>query len=232
MRIRKKTLRKLGSFTALSAGALALTTAEAEASVVTGDFNVVQNADTPWPGAEVRLSLPWSNVIKFQALRYRLSIGTYWAAYADGMHFGTVMSGSVKFRASNGRLLNVFSTGQRWTAAIGSHSWPILGMRTCTYKRENCRIVAGNDIPHSFALFHFREGTSNAYGWVELSMTMTATTGPVVTLGRWAYDDSGNMLAAGDTGAVPEPSSPVLSGLGTLALGAAGLRRWRSARRG
>jgi hypothetical protein len=47
----------------------------------------------------------------------------------------------------------------------------------------------------------------------------------------WAYDDSGDQIAAGDTGGVPEPSTMALAGLGALALGAAGLRRWRAARK-
>jgi hypothetical protein len=47
----------------------------------------------------------------------------------------------------------------------------------------------------------------------------------------YAYDDSGAYIPAGDTGGIPEPSTFVLTGLGALVLGAAGLRRWRAARK-
>jgi hypothetical protein len=48
----------------------------------------------------------------------------------------------------------------------------------------------------------------------------------------WAYDTSGAQIAAGQLeSAVPEPDAFALTGLGALALGAAGLRRWRAARK-
>jgi hypothetical protein len=52
--------------------------------------------------------------------------------------------------------------------------------------------------------------------------------GPDLTITAFAYDDAGNLLAAGT---VPEPSTAVSTGLAALALGAAGLRRWRKTRK-
>ena len=49
----------------------------------------------------------------------------------------------------------------------------------------------------------------------------------MLTIHDWAYDDTGAVLPAG---VVPEPASTGM-GLGALALGAAGLRRWRKTRK-
>ncbi|ADE54241.1 PEP-CTERM sorting domain-containing protein [Coraliomargarita akajimensis] len=64
------------------------------------------------------------------------------------------------------------------------------------------------------------------YGWAELVLSSGGSFGSV-TVNRWAYEDSGAAIV---TGVVPEPESASL-GLGLLALGAAGVRRWRGAKR-
>jgi hypothetical protein len=65
---------------------------------------------------------------------------------------------------------------------------------------------------------------------LDLSLAITDTSGPDATLIGYAYDTSGNPIATGDAG-TPEPSSMDLTGLAALVLGAAGLRRWRAARK-
>ena len=69
------------------------------------------------------------------------------------------------------------------------------------------------------------------YGWLELAST-SATGTPATILG-YAYDNSGASIVVGQTGlsAVPEPGTNAALGLGALALGAAGVRRWRQNRR-
>jgi hypothetical protein len=84
---------------------------------------------------------------------------------------------------------------------------------------------------HQYALFHFQDSGNDRYGWIQLSNAVFAGPpglGPNVTLEGWAYDDSGSQIGAGD---IPEPSTMALAGLGALALGATGLRRWRAARK-
>lgn len=72
--------------------------------------------------------------------------------------------------------------------------------------------------------FRFNPEGTTLYGWAEIILS-GGSSGNFEVL-RWAYEDSG---AAIQVGAIPEPASTGV-GLGVLALGAAGLRRWRGAR--
>lgn len=95
---------------------------------------------------------------------------------------------------------------------------------------------SGGNFPPMFALFTFQDPSISPnllYGWMELSSSVSDGSGPLVTVEGWAYDDSGNPIAAGDTGegSAPEPSTMAMTSLGALALGATGLRRWRAARK-
>lgn len=62
------------------------------------------------------------------------------------------------------------------------------------------------------------------YGWA--SVTITPGFSGSFTINEWAYDASGASIQVGQTSAIPEPAN-VAVGLGALALGAAGLMRWR-----
>jgi hypothetical protein len=80
--------------------------------------------------------------------------------------------------------------------------------------------------------FEFPGGTPpyTEYGRAQLAATYTTANRLDVTVVDWAYDTSGGQIPAGDTG-TPEPSTFVLTGLATLALGAKGLRVWRASRK-
>ncbi|WOO39813.1 hypothetical protein [Rubellicoccus peritrichatus] len=66
------------------------------------------------------------------------------------------------------------------------------------------------------------------FGWARA--TVTRTPDFAITIHEWAYEDTFDQaIQVGDTGAIPEPAA-VATGLGALALGAAGLRRWRKAK--
>ena len=73
--------------------------------------------------------------------------------------------------------------------------------------------------------FQFKPSGTMLYGWANVTLTAGGSFGSFV-INEWAYDDSGSSIQAGQTSAVPEPATYAL-GLGALALGAAGLRRWR-----
>ena len=60
-------------------------------------------------------------------------------------------------------------------------------------------------------------------GWVQVALNSNDHTYAVTD---WAYENMGNTIVAGDTGAIPEPASSGLA-LAALAFGAAGFRRRR-----
>jgi hypothetical protein len=75
--------------------------------------------------------------------------------------------------------------------------------------------------------FSFLTNGKTCYGWIKFDLE-TSGSNVVLTVLAWAYDDSGATIKAGIT-SVPEPAETAI-GLGALALGAAGLRRWRKAK--
>jgi hypothetical protein len=82
-----------------------------------------------------------------------------------------------------------------------------------------------------YALFKFDDpacGGGTCYGWTQIAASF-GSFGPDIDILGWAYDTSGNLLPAGETG-VPEPSTLAMTGLAALALGAKGVRQWRRAR--
>lgn len=88
-----------------------------------------------------------------------------------------------------------------------------------------------------YLLFRFTNlsTTQVNFGWIELTNATTGFTGELtslysVTLGEWAYDDSGAQILAGQVVPVPEPATATLAMGGALVAGAAGLRRWRKQR--
>lgn len=77
--------------------------------------------------------------------------------------------------------------------------------------------------------FSFVSGGDTLYGWASVTYKLNDPTYPTFSVGSWAYEDSGAAIRVGQTSspaAVPEPST-YAAGLGLIALGAAGLRRWR-----
>jgi len=73
--------------------------------------------------------------------------------------------------------------------------------------------------------FRFAIAGATHYGWARLTFDTSSTGG--VTIHEWAYENVANTNI--QIAAVPEPAH-FATGLGLLALGAAGLRRWRGRR--
>ena len=79
--------------------------------------------------------------------------------------------------------------------------------------------------------FKLSASGSTYYGWAKTTLTDSSFSPyGTMTISEWAYNDvAGASITVGDTGnsAVPEPSSFAITGLGLLAAGAGGVRRWR-----
>jgi hypothetical protein len=147
-----------------------------------------------------------------------------------------------KTNGNNNRLADL-GKGATWSVAPKAGTAPFLAGRswlsTSAFKEDNN--TGDTAFANKYALFRFATGTNSYdYGWVELTLAVTTPTlpysqtknGPEVDIEAWAYDPSGAQLKAGYEPAIstPEPGTLDFTGLAALALGAAGLRRWRKTR--
>jgi len=224
IRIKRANVKRLASLSALGAGALAVTAGTAEAGIVYTPLSAKVGFST-WNGYSSSFSFGLPGTAGIGVSRSSWGGSFWWVWFFQSY-------GTVRFKPTAGHL-GIFSAGKTWgNAGLGSAYRLAIATRWSTGGGSTG--VSGNSsFDHKYALFRFR-GTSSApweYGWLQLSHSISNTTGPDVTLEGWAYDDTGAPIAAGDTGGVPEPSTMALAGLGALALGAAGLRRWRAARK-
>jgi hypothetical protein len=238
MRIKKKSVTRLASLSALGAGALGVAAGTAEASIIYTPLPPGTTVGFPAGGVSKTISLPGGAGFRV----YRSSSASWssstWRVLAQGS--------SVAFKGLAG-LLSIVGPGKKWNTAAGSVVASVniasRGLRrTSTYvpppdggsgywTTTITSWAKGNNFANKYALFRFPGSGGNLYGWLELSNVVSPNSGPLVTLEGYAYDDSGAYIPAGDTGGIPEPSTFVLTGLGALVLGAAGLRRWRAARK-
>jgi MYXO-CTERM domain-containing protein len=82
--------------------------------------------------------------------------------------------------------------------------------------------VGFSSVAASFVGFSFKIGGNTHYGWAQLTPTFGAAGS--IQINQWAYNSIAGQAI--QVGAVPEPATAA-TGLGLLALGAAGLRRQR-----
>jgi hypothetical protein len=249
VRIKKKNLERLASFSALGAGTLGAgalgmcTQGVAEASVINQSLgNVTVGFSSAVPSTRVRF--PGASV-RFYTARSTKGTGGSRSAW-----FVKFMGSNVAFRLNRQSntlaLLSGFNTSTlktRWNS-VGSKSGPngLVGTRYLsghftttgfgpyptyqpyrTFSTTGAGTFGAGSFSNEYALFQFQYNGSPVYGWLELSQNVSAENGPDVTLAAYGYDlpDQGT----------PEPSTMALSGLAAFGLGAAGLRRWRAARK-
>jgi hypothetical protein len=142
----------------------------------------------------------------------------------------------VKFASSKGAL-SLFQAGSVYPGTAGGSS-VLVGSRVWRVSVDgglhSSRIAGLSPFSLEYSLFKFTIPATGQtdYGWVQLSYAVGIKpgTGPDLTITGYAWDDSGALLPAGAT-SIPEPGTMGLTGLGALALGAVGLRRWRKTRR-
>ena len=77
----------------------------------------------------------------------------------------------------------------------------------------------GNSATTGYAGFQFDLDGTSVYGWMKVRVESNS-----FTLEQWAYDNTG---AGIEVGAIPEPSTALLLGLGLAGLAAAGVKKRR-----
>ncbi len=222
-----KRLTSVGAFGAGSLVAL-VTAANASANIIVFDDsldsfsgNVTNGADAPWNGdwnvdgsggREFRFS--FNNPITASSPAYMLL-----APNGAGNGIATGAGGKLLALSNGPGQMVGTNLNFKSTNSISSLLYSYAQNSISLYFKNATGFTFGNT---SYLGFQFNpSGSLTLYGWAEV--TFTADNQGSITVHRWAYDDSG---AAIQVGAVPEPAAAA-TGLGLLALGAAGLRRKR-----
>lgn len=93
--------------------------------------------------------------------------------------------------------------------------------------------VGPGALSNKYLLFTFRNNDSGFvnYGWIRLASVTRSPGTPSamsVTVDKWAYQNDGTRIRAGQTMVVPEPTTTASLAMGgALVAGATGLRAWR-----
>jgi hypothetical protein len=249
VKITRKSARRLTSLAALGTGAFALSTEQAKADVVY--VNLSSNpGEVGFDGgfaSSFRIPLPHGAAVTFltnvNTSSLPKSVRSVKSVYARGN--GGKPGAWLAVRTRTSSLLALFNKGAAGsTSTVRPAKSALLDARTFFTNGQTQTFGLGS-FKDQYALFKFPQYPFNGqfdFGWILLSESVaggstpeslgpaSTTGGPDLSILGYAYDTSGNPLPAGDTG-TPEPSTFELTGLAALALGAAGVRRWRVARR-
>lgn len=237
-RHRKDLKSKIASLSALGAGALIVGAGGADASTIySGPVNVDVGASGV---SQFGITLGGLNTL----LSFKFGAGTTSVLRTNRLHYRFIRGFGHKSAAVliastglGGHDLSTFLPGSVFTGAagsnvlVGSRRW-----RTSVDGGHRNSVVGNVPFSHEYALFKFTSAAGQTdYGWIQLSYSVTNSfgtnpaLGPDLTIIDYAWDNSGAKLPAGAT-SIPEPGTMGLTGLGALALGAVGLRRWRKNR--
>jgi hypothetical protein len=223
--------KKLASLTAVGAGALALTAGKAEADTIV--FSNVLNQTIGF-GADANEaafktftniggpSFTFKTSVLSSAPRYARSLLKIGGSNAN-LGFAMTLAHDTQFATfSEGAVWKHSFVGGGGTRTLARHAWGSGSTR-----------IFGSPFTDKYLLFEFETHGLIQYGWAEATLQLVnadsnaTADGPNLTIISYAYDSSGAILPAGDTGSTPEPSSLAESGIAALVLGAEGLRRWR-----
>lgn len=211
--------RRLAAYSALAAGACAVSTAPgAKAAVVTsGPLNITVPANSNGIYLNLVTGATATTATGFAGYDFNpYSNGTTAAPT-----FATYFSGSAT--AGNAGLV---VNGAYAVLTIGSVVGPASTFTTGSTATLEANYRAG--VADGYFGIHFLNESTNAlnYGYVELKTTGTG--GFPATILSYGYDNTGAAITIPN--AVPEPTTNVALGLGALALGAVGVRRMRQRR--
>ena len=228
MKLRKINRARLASLSALGAGALGVATQNAEASSIVytplnGEVGFYSGAKSIFTFSTFKAPVIPGLSLYFR--RSALLTSTNASRLATGKVDMVGVLGGLGFRVTPA------ASGSKWSYGVGGLAFSqALGQRTA----GGSTLHFGNPNGTFYKLFAFVTPSSSIdFGWVKLNESLSSTSGPDVKIEGIAYDTSGALIAAGDTGQAPtpEPSTAALAGLSALALGATGLRRWRKVRK-
>jgi hypothetical protein len=234
-RHRKDLKSKIASLSALGAGTLLGGAGGADASTIYSGpihIDVGANGQSLYT---IPLAGPKSYLSFFTGRR------TTAAQRSNNLHYRYIraygaITPAAKFASSKG-VLGLFHAGSVFPGTTGGGSL-LVGSRIWRVSADSglhsSRIAGLSPFSLEYSLFKFTIPATGQtdYGWVQLSYAVGIKpgTGPDLTITGYAWDNSGALLPAGSLTPTPEPSTMGLAGLGALALGAAGLRRWRKSR--
>jgi hypothetical protein len=234
MTFKRKSARKLASLSALGAGALVLGAGTADATVIySGAVGAKVGFDT---GFNANYMSP---ALGAGGPSFKFSRGTFNGSY--NTHLRKMLfnqAGGINF-AFNGSRLQVFSAGAFWSSRAGSAANGRVATRDYGLNSFSHTILGNQSFSNKYALITFGP-SSSLYGWIQLSLQINnvgggnGANGPNLTVVDFAYEDSGQRLAAGaltpfapPQSNTPEPTTLATTGLAALILGAAGVRKWR-----
>lgn len=209
-----KTLSQVATLGCAAAAALPL----ANAAIIYDASPNVKVGFSPGFGGTWTLDLPGTVDLQLQKLQAHS-----WSYTVQAKGAGV---GYLRVRAT---LASGFPFAKRGSAAkTWSNVGGNVGTRGVVGLRTNSSSVRGpGSFTDRYVAFKFQDstqGNADRYGWLKLTMTISGSAGPDVTLKGWGYDTTGAKIAMG---AVPEPASAAAVTGAALVLGAAGVRAWR-----
>jgi hypothetical protein len=216
----------------VGAGALALTAGKAEADTII--YSNVLNQTIGFGADPHQAAFKTFTNIGGPSFSFQTAVSSHAPRYARSLL--AIDRGTFGFAETspNGSHIATFSAGAVWKHSFRS------GGGTRTFARHawgsGSTRIFGSPFTDKYLLFDFETNGLIQYGWAEATLQLVnadsndPADGPNLTVISYAYDSSGAVIPAGDTGSTPEPSSLAESGIAALVLGAEGLRRWRKAR--
>jgi hypothetical protein len=223
---------KIVSLLALAAGAIAMPQTGC-ADIIYTDLGASPATVGYGSGsAEYQVNLPGTALFKF--VRQQSTVTTTFVSLTKRYRsviagdFGPVTTPPVKLPGIGG-LAAPLNSGQAWNQGLNLFYKVAVGTRDDSNGR-----TPASDYDHKYLAFQFGnsdQGGATRFGWIEVGLTILGYNagGPIVTVYRYGWDDTGAQPTMGQV-PVPEPSSAAIVALGAMALGARGVRSWRQKR--
>ena len=233
MKIKQKSLTRLASLSALGAGALGVTTKTAQAGIVYTAFSPPRPTVGFSTGASTTIPIAPGGAGTFKLFRSIYVPPTYSTFPPPGGSaiFRIMLQGlnGMNFQAAPGPGFMWNATAPFWNSAALRSKRTSFGYTKLGSPFSHSTVLTDR-IGEFFLLFQFNPtGSQIDNGWLRLNGLVGCGCNFLDTeVVDFAYDDSGALIAAG---VAPEPATMLPTGLAALALGAAGIRRWRKARK-